>query len=161
VGFTRLTDTRIDIHPSPNLLTGGEKPTVCAQDTITITPTSRNDEDKYRQELRFGTLQHSTIYVRNRQAQEGIHGFAKKHAAKALADPDSRRVRGKAAQSLFAALLFAAASIAKIRSFLANAETDEETGDRFVKREPLGSALKTPPGDKAPDPPPDDWPDPE
>lgn len=113
---------------------------------------------KYRQELRFGTKQHQETYVRLRQAQEGLHGFAKDHAAQALARPEARLVRGKAAQTLFTALLLAACSIAKIRTFLRTAETSPQTGHRWVKREPLTEALRTPPGDQARDPPPEELP---
>ena len=49
---------------------------------------------------------------------------------------------------------FDAASIAKIRNFLRTAETDTN-GDRWVTRESLSSALRTPPGAQAPDAPPD------
>ncbi len=45
----------------------------------------------------------------------GTHGFAKDPAYEALAGPGKRRVRGRAAQSVFAAFLLAAAtSIRKI-----------------------------------------------
>ncbi|MGK2931662.1 MAG: hypothetical protein ACSLFD_02625 [Solirubrobacterales bacterium] len=153
----KVVDVRITVNPT-DIPTGDALPHVCAQDTLTV-HRSENDEsaDRYRQELRFGTLQHSTVYVRLRQAQEGLHGFAKKQAAKALDDPDARRVRGRAAQSLFAALLLAAASVAKIRTFLHTAETDSN-GDRWVKRDDLVTALRTPPGDAAPDPPPKEEP---
>ena len=66
-------------------------------------------------------------------------------------------VRFGVAGCAFAALLLAAASVAKIRAFLHTAETDSN-GDRWVEREPLVSALRTPPGDAAPDPPPEEEP---
>ena len=154
----RLVDVRITVNPPAHMFTGDHIPVldVCKQDTLTVYP-SDNDEniDRYRQELRYGTIQMLTTYVRLRQAQEGVHGFAKKHAAQAFDDPEKRLVRGKAAQTLFAALLLAASSVAKIRKFLHTAETDTH-GDRWVEREPLISALRTPPGDEPPDPPPDE-----
>jgi hypothetical protein len=67
-------------------------------------------------------------------------------------------VRGKAAQTVFAALLLAAASVEKVRDFLGNAETDPQSGVRWVEREPLIAALRTPPGDENPDPPPEELP---
>lgn len=158
----RVVDGRLTIEP-PDHFTGPDgRPLldVCAQETVTVDFTEGGDDsiNKYRQEQRYGTDQQLTTYVRLRQAQEGVHGFAKKYATQALGNPEARLVRGKAAQTLFAALLLAAASIAKIRNFLATAEVDAATGDRWVEREPLIMALRTPPGDKAPDPPPEDLP---
>ena len=158
----RVVDVRLTIDPPAHFMGPDGKPLldVCSQDKITVNYTEGGDEsfNRYRQALRFGTGQQRTTYVRLRQAQEGMHGFAKKHAAQALDNPDARLVRGKAAQSLFAALLLAAASIEKIRDFLGTAEIDPNTGDRWVEREPLIMALRTPPGDEAPDPPPEDLP---
>jgi hypothetical protein len=88
---------------------------------------------RYAQDLIFGTDQHTDTYNVLRQSQEGFHGFAKDDAYEALGTPGKRRVRGLAAQSLFAALLLAAAGVRKIRRFLANATLDEN-GDRYVKR---------------------------
>lgn len=152
----RVADARITVNPPAHFKNadGEAALDVCKQQTLTIHPSPDDTNfDKYRQELRYGTVQQLTTYVRLRQAQEGLHGFAKTHATQALDDPEKRLVRGKAAQTLFAALLLAAASIAKIRTFLHTAETDT-AGDRWVEREPLISALRTPPGDEAPDPPP-------
>jgi hypothetical protein len=146
-----IADARPTIYPPLHVIDAHHD--VCEKDSVTLKAT---DDARYRQELRYGTIQHITLYVRLRQSQEGFHGYTKKHAAVAFADPNARRVRGKAAQSLFAAMLLAAASIAKIRAFLANAETEPQTGDRYVIREPVAAALRTPPGDEPPDPPPDE-----
>ena len=152
--------TVIDARPTinPGTTIGDALPSVCAQDTITIRPGDKETFDRYWQELAYGSVQHTTTYVRLRQAQEGVHGFAKSQVSQALENPQQRLVRGKAAQSLFAAFLLAAASVAKIRTFLHTAETDP-AGDRWVEREPLTSALRTPPGDKSPDADPDPPPD--
>jgi hypothetical protein len=148
-----IADARPTIHPPLHVIDAHHD--VCAKDSVTLAP---GDGAQYRQELRYATIQHITQYVRLRQSQEGLHGFTKKQAATAFDDPNARRVRGKAANSLFAALLLAAASIAKIRSFLANAETEPQTGDRYVNREPVASALSTPPGAEPPDLPPEELP---
>ncbi|WP_210503353.1 hypothetical protein [Nocardioides xinjiangensis] len=147
-----VIDARPTINPGKTI--GDEHPPVCKQDTITIRPGDKETFDRYWQDLMYGGVQHHTTYVRLRQAQEGVHGFAKAHAAQALDNPQARLVRGKAAQSLFAAFLLAAASVAKIRTFLHTAETDA-AGERWVERAPLTSALRTPPGDKDPDAEPD------
>lgn len=158
----KVVDARLTINPTEHFSDADGKPLldVCAQDTITVDYNEGGDEsfNRYRQELRFGTAEHQTTYVRLRQSQEGLHGFAKKHAAQALDNPDARLVRGKAAQTLFAALLLAASSVAKIRTFLRTAETSPQTGNRWVLRESLDAALRTPPGDEAPDPPPGELP---
>lgn len=146
-----IADARPTIHPPLHVIDAHHD--VCEKDSVTLKAT---DGAQYRQELRYSTIQHITLYVRLRQSQEGFHGYTKKHAATAFADPNARRVRGKAANSLFAALLLAASSITKIRAFLANAETEPQTGDRYVIREPVTAALRTPPGDEPPDKPPDE-----
>jgi hypothetical protein len=51
-------------------------------------------------------------------APTGMNGFVKDGAHEALDEPERRRIRGVAAQSVFAALLFAAANIRKIQTFL-------------------------------------------
>lgn len=156
----QVADARITVDPPAHMVgpKGEAVLPICKQATVTVHPSPDDSNfDKYRQELRYGTTQHLTTYVRLRQAQEGLHGFAKKHATQALDDPEKRLVRGKAAQTLFAAFLLAAASVKKIRDFLHTAEEDDN-GDRWVEREPLITALRTPPGDEAPDPPPDQLP---
>jgi hypothetical protein len=148
-----VADSRPTIYPPQHVKDAHHD--ACDKESVTLAP---GDGAQYRQDLRYGTFQQHTTYVRLRQSQEAVHGYTKKHAAVAFADPNARRVRGKAAQSLFAAFLLAASSISKIRWFLANAETDL-AGDRYVIRELVISALRTPPGDKSPDeedPPPQD-----
>lgn len=68
-------------------------------------------------------------------ARGSMDGFAEDEAHEALAAPGRRRVRGKAAQSIFAAFLLAAASIRKIRTFVAKSDEDEH-GVRYVERKP-------------------------
>jgi hypothetical protein len=51
-----------------------------------------------------------------RNTIEGLNGYAKDPAHEALAQAARRRVRGIAAQSVFAALLLMAANIRKIRT---------------------------------------------
>ena len=60
-----------------------------------------------------------------RNTIEGLNGFAKDPAHEALAQPARRRVRGIAAQSLFAALLLTAANIRKIRAWRALTARDK------------------------------------
>lgn len=122
--------------------TNGIWPKPCRQHTVTIDLTDGDAEDdnwrnaaRLTQDLIFGTDEHTDTYNAMRQSQEGLHGFAKDDAYEALDTPGKRRIRGLAAQSLFAAVLLAAAGIRKVRVFLRNARTDEN-GDLYVVRRP-------------------------
>jgi hypothetical protein len=138
----RLRDRVI---PDPSTATNGVYPKPCRVDTLRIDlnvdPSTDDgarqqyvDAARYRQDLVFGTREHTNTYNALRQAQEGLHGFVKDDAKEALAAPGKRRIRGLAAQSLFAAVLLAAAAVRKVRVFLRNALTDPDTGDRYVLR---------------------------
>ncbi|OLT33043.1 hypothetical protein BJF82_11675 [Kytococcus sp. CUA-901] len=102
---------------------------MCAAQTITIsTRTGANSTRtgaKYAQsmDLPYGSPEHARTYNALRQTQEGIHGFAKDDAKEALASAGRRRVHGKAAQSIFAEFILAAANLRKIRRFLQEAST--------------------------------------
>ena len=58
------------------------------------------------------------MYATLRNSIEGFNGYVKDGAKEALDDPERRRVRGVAAQSVFVALLLAAANLRKIAAFL-------------------------------------------
>jgi hypothetical protein len=124
-----VTDARLRILPLADI-SGDNKPRVCGQESIAVSPL---DGAKFRQSLPYGSDQHADMFNTLRQSQEGMHGFAKDEAHEALAAPGRRRVRGKAAQSVFAAFLLAAASIRKIRTFLANA-IEDPSGVIYVPR---------------------------
>ncbi len=72
---------------------------------------------RYRQDLPYGSPAWQARYATLRNTIEGLNGYAKDTAHQALAQPARRRVRGIAAQSLFTALLLAAANIRKIRAW--------------------------------------------
>jgi hypothetical protein len=124
-----VTDARLRIL-SPADISGDNKPRVCGQESIAVSPL---DGAKFRQSLPYGSDEHADLFNTLRQSQEGMHGFAKDEAHEALAAPGRRRVRGKAARSVFAAFLLAAASIRKIRAFLNNAIADP-SGVIYVPR---------------------------
>jgi hypothetical protein len=100
----------------------------------------------------YGTDQHTDLYNALRQSQEGLHGFAKDEGYEALGSPGKRRSRGYAAQSLFAAVLLAAAGIRKVGVFLRKSKDQKDAnGNRFVKRHKrVGEHATThlPPGTK-------------
>ncbi|QSR29128.1 hypothetical protein CFI00_01155 [Nocardioides sp. S5] len=165
------------ITPNPDTQTNGVWPKPCRQESVTIDlrpakpsdaddvprkkpsgadkrakkkPSSGVDLAKYLQDLPFGTDQHTDIYNALRQSQEGLHGFAKDEGKEALGSSGKRRARGYAAQSLFAAVLLAAAGIRKVRAFLSRA-IEDANGDLYVtryKRKDDHAPTHLPPGTK-------------
>lgn len=131
---TLINGARIDLRPriTPDADTAAIPPIVCRQDTITVQP---EEGAKYRQPLGFGTPEHTRIYNLLRQNQEGFHGTAKDHAHEALASPGRRRIRGIAANTIIAAILFSSAGLRRTRAFLAKAIPDEQ-GTLYVPRKP-------------------------
>jgi hypothetical protein len=90
-----------------------DPPKICRQTAITIPP---DTGARYRQDLPYGTPAWHARYATLRNTIEGLNGYAKDPAHEALAQAARRRVRGIAAQSVFAALLLMAANIRKIRA---------------------------------------------
>ena len=103
-------------------------PRICRQTAITIAP---GIGARYRQDLPYGSPAWHKTYATLRNTIEGLNGYAKDPAHQALAQPGRRRVRGIAAQSLFTALLLAAANIRKIRAWRALTARDK---DRITQR---------------------------
>lgn len=134
-GPTLPVRLRERIKPDPATATNGIYPKPCRVNTISIdhSADAHVDAARHRQDLVFGTREHTDTYNALRQSQEGLHGFIKDEAKEALASPGKRRIRGLAAQSLFSAVLLAAAGIRKVRAFLARAKADEN-GDLYVER---------------------------
>jgi hypothetical protein len=93
-----------------------EPPRLCRQTAITISP---GVGARYRQDLPYATPAWHARYATLRNTIEGLNGYVKDPAHQALAQPGRRRVRGIAAQSIFTALLLAAANIRKIRAWRA------------------------------------------
>jgi len=111
--------------------TDGVVPRIC-QGSVSV---RRETLVKHRQPLIYGSGTHKVIHRAARNSQEGFHGFAKDDAQEAMGAPGLRRKRGLPAQSLFAAIGFAVASIRKIVSFLSHMQQDEH-GDFYVLRKP-------------------------
>lgn len=163
IGSTTLPIRKLkpEVVPDPSTQTNGVWPKPCRQDTVSLTVSmpdmnpdlvdeARKAAARFKQDIRFGTAEHTDTYNALRQSQEGLHGFAKDDAYEALGSPGKHRVKGLAAQSLFAAVLLAAAGVRKVRSFLFNALTDEN-GDLYVpRRKRKGEHARThlPPGTK-------------
>lgn len=154
---TRQPDgTRVDLRriiDHTKVLTNGQRPQVCLQETVTVTI---EDGAKYRQSLPFGSPEQISLYNRLRQGTEGVHGTAKDEAKVALANPGRRRVRGWAALQVFTAFLFAETATQRIRTFLRNAVTDDEGHLYVLRRKRTGKNAPTgaPPGAALPGAPP-------
>jgi len=99
-------------------------PKICIQQSITVPPEAGA---KFAQPLLFGSEEWKAAYNRLRSTNEGMNGYLKDGAREALADPQRRRIRGVAAQSVFVALLLWAANLRKIDRFLAQ-EAAEAAG---------------------------------
>ena len=106
-------------------------PKVCSQHSVVI---PADAAAKLRQELRYQSPEWRSAYGQLRNTIEGFNGLAKDGAYQALADPSRRRVRGPAAQSIFAAVLIAVANIRKIRTFLEKARAEEDLVTRVPRR---------------------------
>jgi hypothetical protein len=108
-----------------------EPPKICTQTAITIAP---GTGARYRQDLPYGSPAWHARYATLRNTIEGLNGYAKDPAHQALAQPARRRVRGIAAQSIFTALLLAAANIRKIRAWRALTPDEKDSITRRARR---------------------------
>jgi hypothetical protein len=108
-----------------------DPPKLCTQTAITIGP---HAGARYRQDLPYGTPAWHARYATLRNTIEGLNGYAKDTAHQALGQPGRRRVRGIAAQSLFTALLLAAANIRKIRAWRALTAGDKTATAQRARR---------------------------
>jgi hypothetical protein len=96
-------------------------PTICTQQSVTVPPEAGA---KFAQPLLYGSEEWQAAYATLRSTNEGMHGYLKDGAREALGDPQRRRIRGVAAQSLFTAVLCWAGNLRKIEAFLARAAAE-------------------------------------
>jgi hypothetical protein len=121
-------------------------PKVCTQSAVTIAP---DIGARFRQDLAFGSQEWQDTYAAYRNTIEGLNGFIKDTAHEALANPDRRRVRGIAAQSIFVGLLAMAANIRKIaahRALVADGEATKVAARAKRRRMSIRDHLPPPPG---------------
>jgi hypothetical protein len=138
---------RVAIRPSGTLR--ANPPRCCAQASVTIGP---EPMAKFRQDLTFQSPEWSARYHSSRSTIEGMTGFLKDGAREALDDPQRRRVRGVAAQSLFVALLVFAGNVRKIEAFLKRGAPPASKAPRR-RRQGQPISAWSPAGPPAPDDP--------
>ena len=143
------TDTRLEnlnqelrkrIRPTEELK--ARPPKCCSQESVTIPPAAGA---KSFQSLPLGTDEHHVRFSGQRNAVEGFNGFLKDSAEEGVANPQRRRIRGQAAQSVLVAFQIVAANLRKIDSFLEKmaALVDAPRASRRRRRatNPIGSGL--------------------
>ena len=104
---------RVRIRPTDEIK--AQPPKCCTQESVTIPPSAGA---KFFQSLPLGTPEHQAAYAAMRNDVEGMNGFLKDSAYEGMADPQRRRVRGVAAQSVLVAFQIVAGNLRKIDSFL-------------------------------------------
>jgi len=117
------------IHITDELKADSDGRACCAQQSVTIAP---EDAAKFRQELRFGTVEWQGVYNTLRNTIEGYNGFIKDEAVEDDAAPQRRRIRGTAAQTVLVGMLVFAANLRKIDAYIAQADPDED-GELYKK----------------------------
>jgi hypothetical protein len=135
-----------------------DPPLVCTQQSVTIPPEAGA---KFRQDLLFGSPERDAVYSTLRNSVEGFNGYVKDGAHEALDDPERRRLRGVAAQSVLVAFLLFGANLRKIAAFLAEEAAVASGAVRRLPRRRRTKSIETwKPGsagigtNSGPDPPP-------
>lgn len=105
--------TPVQIFPSKDLIE--RRPKCCVQESVTIPPEAGA---KFFQSIPFATEEWHRVFGALRNAVEGMNGYLKDSAFQGLANPQRRRVRGVAAQSVLVTCQIVAANWRKIDSFL-------------------------------------------
>jgi len=104
--------TRIPVTDVLNL----NRPKICTQQSVTL---PAEEGAKFAQEIAHESPEWHSMYATQRNSNEGMNGFIKDGAHEAVDDPERRRIRGVAAQSVLVAFQLFAANIRKIDEFLA------------------------------------------
>jgi hypothetical protein len=98
---------------------------------------------KFHQDLLFGSPEWHSVYSTLRNSIEGFNGYVKDGAHEALDDPERRRLRGIAAQSVLVAFLLLGANLRKINAFLREARAVEAGTVRRLPRRRQSKPLDT------------------
>jgi hypothetical protein len=105
-------------------------PKICAQQSITLPPEAGA---KYTQTLLHESDEWHAVYGTLRNSVEGVNGFIKDGAREAVDDPERRRIRGVAPQSVFVAFLLCAANLRKVETYLAEEEAEANGSVRRLR----------------------------
>ena len=100
---------------------------ICTQGSITLPPEAGA---KYLQAFPHESPQWRRSYPNLRNSNEGMNGYIKDAAQEAVDDPERRRIRGVAAQSVLVAFQLFSANIRKIDQFL----TTKAAGGKKLRR---------------------------
>ena len=111
-------------------------PKICTAQSITVPPEAGA---KFAQPLLHESDEWNAIFATLRSSVEGMNGYIKDGSREALDDPERRRIRGVAPQSVFTAFLLCGANLRKIESYRAEAESDAAGS---VRRLPKRRATK-------------------
>lgn len=90
-------------------------PDACRQQSIMLPP---EEGAKFAQPLTYRSPDWERVYATLRNSIEGMNGFVKDSAFEGMGDPQNRRIRGVAAQSVLVAFQLMAANFRKIDAFL-------------------------------------------
>jgi hypothetical protein len=112
-------------------------PKICTQQSITVPPEAGA---KFSQTLLHESEEWQAVYGTLRNSVEGMNGFIKDGAREAVDDPERRRIRGVAPQSVFVAFLLCAANLRKIEAYLAE---EEAVASGSVRRLPSRRTTKS------------------
>ena len=112
-------------------------PKICAQQSITVPPEAGA---KFAQALLHESEVWHAVYDTLRNSVEGMNGFIKDGAREAVDDPERRRIRGVAPQSVFVAFLLCAANLRKIEAYMAE---EEAVAAGSVRRLPARRTTKS------------------
>jgi hypothetical protein len=100
-----------------------QPPKVCTHQSTTFPP---EVGAKLLQTLHYGAPEWRERWGTLRNTNEGVHALLKDGARGALHDPERRRIRGVAAQTIFTAFIVMAANLRAIISFVQHARLDPD-----------------------------------
>ncbi len=93
----RGDDGKVRIRIPVTDVLAAHPPKICTQGSVTLPPEAGA---KFRQHFAHETDEWHSAYATLRNSNEGMSGFIKDGAREAIDDPERRRIRGVAAQSV-------------------------------------------------------------
>jgi hypothetical protein len=122
-------------------------PKIRSQQSITLPPDAGA---KFLQPLAHASEEWHRTYATLRNSNEGMNGFVKDGAHEAVDDPERRRIRGVAAQSVLVAFQLFAANIRKIDEFMMTRATRAKSVRKLPSRRKTASIKKWAPNQSSP-----------